>query len=176
TLVATDDGRHLAIVDGGVAPAGVEVEAVHVLDAGDGHLIGTVPAPPALTTAVAVVAAVPGRDALALLQRYRHEVHGDRFAAVTVVDLAGGGVIDTLDVARTALGDRYEATRDLAPSTLACGPDLTVALAPHDDHFDGGGLRTSSVRGLVTTPADWHQPDRPRVRARAAARAARDGR
>ncbi|HET7506237.1 MAG TPA: hypothetical protein VFK02_34695 [Kofleriaceae bacterium] len=91
----------------------------------------------------------------------RYDARFDSLAAVW----PGTRRVQTLADARTQInGHKLGDAPDLIPMSAALRGGVLYVAPPVGG--TGTGADSADVRGLLTTPATWHQPDRPRVIAR----------
>lgn len=185
-ITVTGNGAYVVVVRGSNAPfggIGRPAEAFF-LDPTTGKVTKAVELD--LAGSVREIVPVAGQPRIGLLHvtafRDRGDGYADRFEGVSVLDAPSGTLDHVYRVAASALGRAgYEAAQALRPGAIAIDASGAVLLAPQDYQWaekhlgatglpqpasDGRGLDAPEIRGLVSTPSDWHQDSRPRVKER----------
>ena len=184
-VTPTGDGARVVVVCGTSETSSLSPESMFSLDPGDGRIVESFdesfmkPATAFDWTAVYQVVAVPGSGRIALLRVLDLRDRWDRLDQITVFAPDQRKVVSTWQRSRGHLGDDFDRLKELYTNAIAVTSSGTLLIAPKTYHWsreyglEGDwptgfeqGARRAEVRGLVTTPTDWHHRDRPRVRAR----------
>ncbi|MBZ0233260.1 MAG: hypothetical protein K8M05_13100 [Deltaproteobacteria bacterium] len=163
--IAGDDSS-VVVVLGTDARVGVEAHLAFSVDLSTGKVMETANAPVfrAVSGVIAAIAPVPGKASVLLLHRHSLQEPTDTsFAGVSELQLPSCRATPVLEVDMSLGGPGFKQARTWDPASLVVRSDGSVLVAPTVEApgATGSGRDRPSVKGHVTTPADWHHQTRP---------------